>query len=102
MTTSTKSIILGAFTLVLCFIANGSYAQMKMSNDIQTTLPVSRIHAEKQVKPTGKKVEYDLFVKEKEVNITGKRAMAIAINDAIPGPVLYFTEGDVAVIRVHN
>ena len=70
--------------------------------EMETTLPVSRAYAEKQVKLTGKKVEYDLYVKEKEINITGKRTMAIVINDGIPGPTLYFTEGDFAVIRVHN
>ena len=53
--------------------ASGSYAQMKMSGEMKTTLPVSRAYAEKLVKPTGKRVEYDFYVKEKEVNITGKQ-----------------------------
>ena len=88
--------------IILCFAASGSYAQMKMDGEMKTTLPVSRPYAEKQVRLTGKKVEYDLYVKEKEVNITGKLTMAIVINDNIPGPTLYFTEGDFAVIRVHN
>ena len=88
--------------LILCLAASGSYAQMKMDEEMKTTLPVSRAYAEKQVKPTGKKVEYDLYVKEKEINITGKQTMAIVINDGIPGPTLYFTEGDFAIIRVHN
>ncbi|MBU1547271.1 MAG: multicopper oxidase domain-containing protein [Proteobacteria bacterium] len=47
-------------------------------------------------------VEYDLFIAEQEVNITGQPTKAMTINTAIPGPVLRFTEGDLARIRVHN
>lgn len=47
-------------------------------------------------------VTYDLFIKDTMVNFTGKSKMAIAINGKIPGPVLHFTEGDTAVVRVHN
>lgn len=47
-------------------------------------------------------VEYDLFVKDTVVNLTGKDRKAIAVNGQIPMPTLYFTEGDTAVIRVHN
>jgi FtsP/CotA-like multicopper oxidase with cupredoxin domain len=36
------------------------------------------------------------------VNFTGKSVDAIAINGQIPGPTLYFTEGDTAEIYVHN
>lgn len=50
----------------------------------------------------GKKVIYDLFVNDTMVNYTGKHRMAIAINGSIPAPNLSFTEGDTAVIRVHN
>lgn len=48
------------------------------------------------------KVEYDLYVNDTIVNYTGKARKAIAINGQIPAPSLYFTEGDTAVIRVHN
>ena len=51
---------------------------------------------------TGKKVEYDLYVNDTMVNITGKHRHAIAINGQIPAPILEFTEGDTAIIRVHN
>ena len=72
-------------------------------NSMQSnTLPLSRIIAQKLVKPTGKIVEYDLYVAEKEVNYSGKKAIAIAINGGIPGPTLRFTEGDSAIVRVHN
>ncbi|MBK7763696.1 MAG: multicopper oxidase domain-containing protein [Bacteroidetes bacterium] len=49
-----------------------------------------------------KTVRFDLFVKDTTVNFTGKEVLAIAINGTIPGPVLEFTEGDSAVIYVHN
>ncbi|MEW6595113.1 MAG: multicopper oxidase domain-containing protein [Thermodesulfobacteriota bacterium] len=47
-------------------------------------------------------VEYDLTIAEQEVNLTGQAVAAMTINGAIPGPVLRFTEGDLARIRVHN
>jgi FtsP/CotA-like multicopper oxidase with cupredoxin domain len=47
-------------------------------------------------------VRYDLYVRDTTVNFTGKRAAAMAINGQIPAPDLYFTEGDSAVIYVHN
>ncbi len=51
---------------------------------------------------TGKKVEYDLYVTDTMVNFTGMHRHAIAINGQIPAPILEFTEGDTAIIRVHN
>jgi FtsP/CotA-like multicopper oxidase with cupredoxin domain len=47
-------------------------------------------------------VIYHLSVSDTMVNYTGKERMAIAINGTIPGPVLYFTEGDTAEIYIHN
>ncbi len=47
-------------------------------------------------------VEYDLYVRNTPVNFTGTARPAMSINGSIPGPVLHFTEGDTAVIRVHN
>lgn len=47
-------------------------------------------------------VAYDLYVNDTIVNFTGKSRKALAINGQIPAPTLYFTEGDTAVIRVHN
>ncbi len=69
---------------------------------MQTSLPVSRPQALARVKPTGKRVEYDLTIDEQTVNITGKSRPAITINGGIPGPTMRFTEGDVAVIHLHN
>ncbi|MCL7487079.1 MAG: multicopper oxidase domain-containing protein [Desulfobulbaceae bacterium] len=54
------------------------------------------VHAEAKI------VEYDLTIASQEVNITGKPSRGMTINGNIPGPVLYFTEGDTARIHVHN
>lgn len=50
----------------------------------------------------GKRVEYDLYVADTMANFTGKPRMAIAVNGSIPAPTLSFTQGDTAIIRVHN
>ena len=47
-------------------------------------------------------VEYDLTIAGQEIDLTGRPVAAMTINNAIPGPVLRFTEGDLARIRVHN
>lgn len=47
-------------------------------------------------------IEYDLTIAEQEVNLTGQAVRAMTINHTIPGPVLRFSEGDTARIRVHN
>jgi hypothetical protein len=47
-------------------------------------------------------VEYDLTIARQTVNFTGQPALAMTINSQLPGPTLRFTEGDRAVIRVHN
>ncbi|MFP4317296.1 MAG: multicopper oxidase domain-containing protein [Desulfovibrionales bacterium] len=47
-------------------------------------------------------VEYDLVIESRDVNMTGEPARAMTINGKIPGPVLRFTEGDLARIRVTN
>ncbi|MHA4896837.1 multicopper oxidase domain-containing protein [Pedobacter sp. PWIIR3] len=47
-------------------------------------------------------VRYDLYISDTTVNYSGKPAHAIAVNGAIPGPTLTFTEGDTAEVHVHN
>ncbi len=47
-------------------------------------------------------VTYDLTIARETINITGKDRPAITINGGIPGPVVEFTEGDLAMMRVHN
>ena len=47
-------------------------------------------------------VAYDLTIARQGVNFTGQPVEAMTINGKLPGPTLRFTEGDHAVIRVHN
>lgn len=47
-------------------------------------------------------VEYDLIIARQERNFTGHPVEAMTVNGQLPGPTLRFTEGDHAVIRVHN
>jgi FtsP/CotA-like multicopper oxidase with cupredoxin domain len=47
-------------------------------------------------------IRYDLWVSDTTVNYTGHPRNAIAVNGSIPMPTLHFTEGDSAVIYVHN
>ncbi len=49
-----------------------------------------------------KEVNYDLTIARRQVDFAGKPVTAMTVNGGIPGPVLRFTEGDTAVIRVHN
>lgn len=48
------------------------------------------------------RVIYHLYISDTIVNYTGKFRHAIAVNGSLPGPTLTFTEGDTAVIYVHN
>ena len=47
-------------------------------------------------------VEYDLTIARQEMNFTGQTVKAITVNGQLPAPTLRFTEGDHAIIRVHN
>ena len=73
----------------------------KMIMDSVETDIADQIQSKVYVLP-GKKVRYDLYVKDTIVNFTGKSRRAIAINGSIPGPALIFTEGDTAEIYLHN
>ena len=79
-----------------------SKKNVSANNLKNNTLPLSRIVAQNLVKYSGKTVEYDLNIDYKEVNYTGKKATAIAINNGIAGSTLQFTEGDSAIITIHN
>lgn len=50
----------------------------------------------------GEVVEYDLSIERVRVNIHGIVSYGMMINEEIPGPVLHFTEGDIARIKVRN
>ena len=73
----------------------------KMKMDSVETHGTDQIQSKVYVLP-GKKVRYDLYVKETMVNFTGRSKKAIAINGSIPAPSLTFTEGDTAEIYLHN
>lgn len=45
---------------------------------------------------------YDLTIAEVELNIDGRRTTVTAINGSVPGPLLRFREGDIAILRVTN
>jgi CopA family copper-resistance protein len=47
-------------------------------------------------------VEYDLTIDRTRLAFGGKTGSAVTMNGTVPGPLLRFTEGDYAVIRVHN
>jgi len=46
--------------------------------------------------------EYTLTIDEEKVNKAGKEVIGMTVNGSIPGPTLYFTEGEFAVIYVKN
>ncbi|MGF6489118.1 copper resistance system multicopper oxidase [Pseudomonas frederiksbergensis] len=46
--------------------------------------------------------EFDLYIGETPVNITGNPRTAMAINGGIPGPLLRWREGDTVTLRVKN
>ena len=73
----------------------------KMKMDSAETDVADQIQSKVHVLP-GKKVRYDLYVKDTMVNFTGRSKKAIAINGSIPAPSLTFTEGDTAEIYLHN
>lgn len=46
--------------------------------------------------------EFDLFIGEAPVNITGAARTAMTINGSLPGPILRWREGDTVTLRVRN
>ena len=104
-----KPLIFFSFLIPFCSMAQINHS-MHMSRDndsvIQKTTsyhyPLQPRRVNTGAAYMGKKVEYDLYVTDTMVNFTGKRRHAIAINGQIPAPILEFTEGDTAIIRVHN
>ncbi|AGA71549.1 copper resistance system multicopper oxidase [Pseudomonas plecoglossicida] len=46
--------------------------------------------------------DFDLYIGELPVNITGAARTAMAINGSIPGPILRWREGDTVTLRVRN
>lgn len=46
--------------------------------------------------------DFELFIGETPVNITGKPRTALTINNGLPGPLLRWREGDTVTLRVRN
>ncbi|BAP44003.1 twin-arginine translocation pathway signal:copper-resistance protein CopA [Pseudomonas sp. StFLB209] len=46
--------------------------------------------------------EFELFIGETPVNITGRPRTALTINNGLPGPLLRWREGDTVTVRVRN
>lgn len=72
--------------------SGGKDSNMSMMNMNQST----------NLPSTGVTKQYDLYVKDTMVNYTGRHRHAIAVNGQIPAPTVELTEGDTAIIRVHN
>lgn len=92
-----KKIILIAFLLSLY-----SFASAQDMKGMDMTKSENKTEVQVTLASPPKTVRYDLYVADTMVNFTGKSKSAIAINGTIPGPTLYFTEGDTAEIYVHN
>ncbi|WP_256537243.1 multicopper oxidase family protein [Mucilaginibacter aquariorum] len=64
---------------------------------------IDRIHSRLPFRSTvGHKVTYHLYMTDTVVNFTGVKRKAMVINGTLPAPALDFTEGDSALIYVHN
>lgn len=48
------------------------------------------------------RTDFDLYIGELPVNITGAARTAMAINGSLPGPILRWREGDTVTLRVRN
>ena len=46
--------------------------------------------------------DFDLYIGELPVNMTGTKRTAMAINGSVPGPILRWREGDTVTLRVRN
>lgn len=80
---------INTFLYLLLFSVQFSFSQVGTNGN-------SRIETGRYVK------EYNLTIEENEITLGGVTAKAMTINGSIPGPVLEFTEGDLAIINVTN
>src|SRR5690606_20771215 len=98
-----KQPILLFMVFMLCFSGFAQHGQH--TNPESTRKDSSRSYIpgpRRPVSTTGNKAIYNLTVSDTTVNYTGKKMSALATNGQIPAPTLRFTEGDTAVIYVHN
>ncbi|MBU6300095.1 MAG: multicopper oxidase domain-containing protein [Verrucomicrobia bacterium] len=69
---------------------------------VSALLPAAGLGASNGPAPGQRVVSYDLHISGDWQSPAGKAVRVLAINGAIPGPVLRFREGDFARITVHN
>ena len=65
-------------------------------------LPSRRVTAGDEQRAVLSGTEFNLEVSALEVNFTGSRRMATAVNGQVPGPLLRWREGDTITVRVKN
>ena len=76
-------------TILLLFLTSIAFAQVGTNGDDRNE--------------EGRKIkEYNLTIEENEMTLAGVTAKGMTINGSIPGPVLEFNEGDLAIINVTN
>lgn len=98
------------FLLAMICSAIASYGQheqhMQKENKQQEPIQKREVNGtESKVKTTthkGSRVVYDLYVNDTTLNYVHSKKTVLAVNGQLPAPTLYFTEGDTAIINVHN
>lgn len=90
------------FFPILCVLTTLATSAQQDMNNPQGNLDKEKRSEQRGLHRIGPVVEYHLYVNDTIVNYTGRKRPAIAINGQIPAPTLRFTEGDSAVVYVHN
>jgi len=91
------------FFLMVPALLTGMFTISRGQSPVSMSGPTSPHSSPGPDTATGPKtVIYHLYITDTMVNYTGKRRHAIAVNGSLPGPTLSFTEGDTAVIYIHN
>ena len=65
-------------------------------------VPARLLAAGQSAQPISRGTEFDLEIVPAPVNFTGAPQVATAVNGQVPGPVLYWREGDTVTLRVTN
>lgn len=90
-----------AFLLALA--SRSAHAQMHHMSAPAMPAAMSAREPFKQTDPAHPHtIIYNLYITDSTVNYTGRQRPTIAVNGSLPGPTLEFTEGDTAVVHIHN
>jgi CopA family copper-resistance protein len=103
------------FLLAMMFVGVASYGQHeqhmqkeekpkeeKSKEEVKKPEAQTSERKDKPLTRTGKRVVYDLYVNDTTLGFVHRKKEVLAINGQLPAPTLYFTEGDTAIIHVHN